>query len=660
MSAIFEFSWNFLDLSLVSSKSNHFCFGKRHFMSRKVARTILPLAFLGLLGAAGAQTLNTPEIDRFVADAMKNHHVPGVGLALVMNGKVVYVKGYGVRDVKTKTPVNANTLFSIGSVSKSFTSLGAMQLVEAGKLSLNTKVKAVLPELRFSDADKGASLTLQNLLSHSSGMGRADDLWYLDKTVKTRADMLGTVAKIPFNEPIGTTWQYCNQNFVIAGAMLEKTTGKSWEDYTRQNIFAPLGMKRSVFEPSEAAKDGNYASGNSVGLLGAQAMPAFERYVIAGPAGSIISSAAEMGNYAAFQLSGGTWNNQKILSKTLLETMHKTQIEIEPGGQGTPGLAFPSYGLGWFSEEYRGLKIIEHGGNIDGFSAEVQLVPSKGLGVVILTNLNGANRFLSDVRLGLTERLVGMNPLSQFEASPLNAQLEAAKSFKPDFENLKALEGKYALVTGDTLNISLKDNGLIATQGGMSFPMIPVSKSQFLIDALGNLISLEFKLQPNGLVWVYQDDQPVGVRLPSAPGGTATIKELSDPAKTYSLSLPASLQVVRQTEKFAVMQSAAPEATVIVATTKSQPELEASVKAVLNQFDPNFKQTPNDIRQLPTLNGIVWTQYVYRLPGDQTLVAVATSKGDTTFVIVVQLKTADLNALVPTINEMLMSFKILI
>jgi CubicO group peptidase (beta-lactamase class C family) len=221
---------------------------KFHF----VTRALIPFALLGLVGITQAQSLNTLEIDRFVADAMKRHSVPGVGLAVVVDGKVAYTKGYGVRDTKTNTAVNADTLFAIGSVSKSFTSLGAMQLVDAGKLSLSTKVNAVLPNLKFSDSSKGSTLTLQNLLSHTSGMDRADDLWYFDKTIKTREDMLGTVAKIPFNEPIGTTWQYCNQNFVIAGAMLEKTTGKTWENYTRQSSLkrkmrSKMAITRKVF-----------------------------------------------------------------------------------------------------------------------------------------------------------------------------------------------------------------------------------------------------------------------------------------------------------------------------------------------------------------------------------------------------------------------------
>lgn len=627
---------------------------------RFVTSALVPFALLGLMGVTQAQNLNTLEIDRFVQESMKRHGVPGVGLAVVMDGKVVYTKGYGVRDTKTNTAVNADTLFAIGSVSKSFTSLGAMQLVDAGKLSLNTKVSAVLPNLKFSDSSKGANLTLQNLLSHTSGMDRADDLWYFDKTIKTREDMLGTVAKIPFNEPIGTSWQYCNQNFVIAGAMLEKTTGKTWEEYTKQNIFAPLGMKRSVFEIADAVKDGNYAQGFQLGLNGADPIPAFDRMVIAGPAGSIISSASDMAQYAALQLSNGVWNGKQLLSKTALETMHSRQVEISGLPSSTPGLAFPSYGLAWFNEEYRGVNMVEHGGNIDGFSAEVELVPSKGLGIVILSNLNGANGFTQEVRLGITERALGMTPLSEFKPSRLSSQLEAAKTFKPDLEVLKSLEGKYRLISGDSMVIGLKDGQLSLTQDGQTFPLIASDKTSFILNVMGLLIPLEFKIDPSGLFWVYQDGQLIGVRVPASSSTVPASSEFKNTANQYSFTLPANLTLAQQTPNFSVFESSTPAAAVIVATTKAQTDLEQSVKAVVGQFDPSFKQKPDNVRELPAINGVVWTQYLYQLPNDQILVALAARKGDTAFVIVTQLKAADVGAFTPTINQLLSSFKILI
>ncbi len=478
-----------------------------------LTRVFVPFVLIGLLGIAQAQNLNTLEIDDFVADAMKQHGVPGVGLAIIKDGKIIYTKGYGVRDTKTGVSVDANTLFAIGSVSKSFTALGAMQLVDAGKLSLETKVNAVLPNLKFSDTKQGAAITLQNLLSHTSGMPRADDLWYFDSTVKTRADMLSTVEKIPFSTPVGTTWQYNNQNFVIAGAMLEKTTNSTWENYTQQNIFVPLGMKRSIFKNEDAIKDGNYAQGFQVGLSGLDVTPVFSRMEIAGPAGSIISSASDMAQYAAFQLSKGIFNGKRIVSQNALKVMHSNQIAIPNSLLTLPGLALPGYGLGWFNAEYRGAKFVQHSGNIDGFSATIHFVPAKRLGIVVLSNLNGANDFLDTINYGVTERVLGMTPRSQFQPNPLLEQLAAAQTFKPELIALKTLEGKYALVSGSNTTISFKDGQLSLGQEGQTFVMTAISPTSFMVNIQGALILLEFQIDPSGMIWLLQNGQIIGVRI---------------------------------------------------------------------------------------------------------------------------------------------------
>jgi hypothetical protein len=180
------------------------------------------------------------------------------------------------------------------------------------------------------------------------------------------------------------------------------------------------------------------------------------------------------------------------------------------------------------------------------------------------------------------------------------------------------------------------------------------------VNVLGTLVPLEFQTDPSGLVWVLQDGQVVGVRVPSSSSSTPTSTEFKNAANQYSLTLPANLALAQQTPDFSVFQSTKPEATVIVATTKANADLEQSVKVVVNQFDPSFKQKPDNVRGFPPVGGIVWTQYLYQLPNDQILVALATRKGDTAFIMISQLKTADVGEFTPTINQLISSFKILI
>ncbi len=632
-------------------------------MVPKEARMKTALAFATLLALtlpnALAQGINTTEIDGFITTQMKRFDVPGVGLAIVKDGKIAYVKGYGVRDLKTNTPVNADTLFAIGSSSKSFTALGVMQQVDAGKLNLDAPINTYLPKLKFSDAARGAKVTLRSLLSMTSGLPRSDSSWAFDETINTRAKMLETIAGIGFTDDPGKVFGYCNQNFVAAGAALEAVTGGSWEAYTKANVFAPLGMTRSVFEFKDAVKDGNYAAGNGVSLNGVQSVPAFDRLVIAGPAGSIHSSANEMARYVAFQLGKGNLNGKQLVSTKQLEAMHTQQIGIDED-VGIPGVAFSGYGFGWFTGEYRGIKIVEHGGNINGFTANMQLIPAKGLGIVLLTNMDGAEDFGNATRFGLTERLVNLQPRSEFKTASypsLKAKLEAARTYKPTSEALKAIEGSYALITGDSLTVRVKDGKLEATQSGQTFPLVPASESEFLVDLGSSLIELEFRNGANAIMWLYQQGKLVGVRLPS--GAPIASSELRDPNGRYRLTLPTGQTAVNNAANFTVVEYANPDAAFLFMAGDAKATLEASVESLVRRLDASFDIKPAQTTKLPPLNGVTWTQLLYPLPGGQTLAVLATQQGNSVYVIAVQAKTGDLNALAGKLQQIASSYQIL-
>ena len=568
----------------------------------KIALTFATLFALAL-PSAFAQDINTREIDQFVTTQMKRFDVPGVGLAIVKNGKIAYVKGYGVRDLKTNTPVNADTLFAIGSSSKSFTALGVMQQVDAGKLNLDAPVNKYLPELKFSDTTRGAKVTLRSLLSMTSGLPRSDFSWAFDETINTRAKMLETIAGIGFTDNPGKVFGYSNQNFVAAGTALEAVTGQSWEAYTKANIFAPLGMTRSVFEFSDAVKDGNYASGNSISLQGVQGVPAFDRFVIAGPAGSIHSSVNEMARYVAFQLGKGNLGGKQLISGKQLKAMHTQQIAVEEDF-GIPGVAFTGYGFGWFTGEYRGIKIVEHGGNINGFSASMQLIPAKGLGIVLLTNMDGAEDFGNATRFGLLERIVNLQPhndLKNASYPSLKAKLEASRTYKPTLKALSAIEGSYALITGESLTVRVKDGKLEATQSGQTFPLVAASASEFLVDLGSSLIEIELRNGANGTVWLYQQGKLVGVRL---PGGIPTASsELRDLNGRYRLKLPAGQTTLNNAPTFTVTEYANFNAAFFF-TSDAKATLEASVEGLVRQVDVGFNIKPAQTTKLSPQNSI--------------------------------------------------------
>ncbi len=612
---------------------------------------------------AVAQNVNTADIDAFINAQLNSFDVPGLGLAIVKDGQVVYSKGYGVRDLKTKTPVNADTLFAIGSSSKSFTALGVMQQVTAGKLDLDKPINTYLPNLKFSDASKASKVTLRHLLSMSSGLPRADQLWYADPNLKTRQQMLETIAKIPFVGEVGTVWNYCNQNFIAAGAALEGVTNQTWEAYTKANIFAPLGMNRSVFEWNDVVKDGNYASGYASGTKGVEPMAAFDRLVIAGPAGSIHSSATEMGRYLAFQLSSGQVNGKMLVSKKQLEVMHTQAIAVEDFPTRPRGVALPGYGLGWFTSEYRGVKVVDHGGNINGFTAQMQLLPEKGIGFVLLTNMDGANEFTGTTRLGLTERLLNMQPRSDFGQSDYakgKALKAQALTYKPNPTDLKKLEGTYELITGDIIEISVKDGVLSGSQNGLEFNLVAASATKYLLELPGQISILDFKISFSGTIWMYQDDELVGVNRfgSSATSTTASASaELKDSKGRYTASLPSALKIVQATPDFTIAQSATPKATFVFSAGEAKANLETSVLVLLKQLDSSFDLKPMRSDQLPAVNGVTWTQFLYTLPGDQTLAVLATERNKVVHMVAVQALTKDINAAAPLLNQILSSYK---
>src|SRR5262249_3345834 len=154
--------------------------------------------------------------------------------------------GYGYRDVKAKTTVTENTVFAIGSISKSFTSMSVMQLVDQGKIDLDSPVIKYLPDFKLADPDLTKTVTVRNIMSHASGLPRADELWY-QNVPASRKQVIDDMVKIKPTAKAGALWQYCNQNFVLAGYLVEKITGQTWEQYVKQHILDPLGMKTTNF-----------------------------------------------------------------------------------------------------------------------------------------------------------------------------------------------------------------------------------------------------------------------------------------------------------------------------------------------------------------------------------------------------------------------------
>lgn len=327
------------------------------------------------------------DFDAFINGALKPWDVPGIAIAVVADGKVVYAKGFGQRNVEKNLPITPDTLLPIGSITKSFTTLAMGTLVDEGKLEWEKPVRTYLPEFLAADDVLTASLTVRDLVTHRSGLPRHDLVWYNNQDL-TRAEIVGRLAHLPASEGLRARWQYNNLMFLTAGYLIEDTTGKPWEDVIRTRVFAPLGMTRSNFKDEDSAKDENHARGYREDDGKILEMP-FREVGNMGPAGSINSSVNEMANYALMQLGGGKFGGAQLVEAPTLKEMHTPQSVINSLPD-LPELSPTTYGMGWFIDSYRGHLRVAHGGNIDGFSALLTLFPNDGVAVVALANANGS------------------------------------------------------------------------------------------------------------------------------------------------------------------------------------------------------------------------------------------------------------------------------
>lgn len=379
---------------------------------RKLA--ILVMCIITLPSLAQKKAKPSTPIDRFAGldtafeRVLKDQLAAGFAVAVVEKNKVIYAKGFGYRDYEKKLPVTPNTLFAIGSCTKAFTASLMGLLQKDNKLELDKPAIKYLPSLKFYNDDMNRQITVRDLMSHRTGLPRHDYSWYLFKS-NSRDSLLQRIA---YQEPtfgIRERWQYNNFMFLAQGMIAEKITGKSWEENISSQIFKPLGMTRSNFTIKEMEKSDDAALG--YGLKKDSIIDKLDYYNInaMGPAGSINSSVNEMAKWVITWINGGKYEGKEILPANYVTTAMSAQMVA---GSGLPSkertdVFFSNYGLGWSLASYKGHYRVEHGGNIDGFSASTCFFPTDSIGIIVLTNQN-ASSVTSTVRNLIADRLLNI------------------------------------------------------------------------------------------------------------------------------------------------------------------------------------------------------------------------------------------------------------
>lgn len=360
-------------------------------MHRRAVVLSFLCALLVLLGGfpASAQPAPLTGFDDSANTALREWNVPGMAVSVVKDGRVVFAKGYGVRKVGGTAPVDAHTLFSIGSISKSFAAMGLGMLVEEGKLSWDDPVTQYLPYFQLHDPYATREFTIRDLLVHRSGLPEVCGgiLWY--GSDYSREEVLKRLRYLQPVSSFRSTFAYQSVTYMAAGEVIRAVTGKSWEDFTRERIFSPLGMKESssLFRELKGAK--NLALPH-VRLDGKPVAIAYRDSDALGPGGFIVSNVHDMARYMQLLLAEGAWEGKKLYGERVATEMFAPQMVIPLRPSGHPefkalNATFSAYGFGWFVRDYRGRKLVWHSGGMDGMSAVVMLVPEEELGITVLT-----------------------------------------------------------------------------------------------------------------------------------------------------------------------------------------------------------------------------------------------------------------------------------
>ncbi len=454
----------------------------RHFLRRSVASLFLVTA-LGTPGTAqpaaqqSAGALST--LDSVVSAELKRTGTPGAQVAVVVGGRVVYNKGFGTADIESGSPVTADMLFRVGSVSKMFTTALLTTLADEGKLDLQQPIGRIVPTL----SGRVAQVTTHQLMTHNAGWldnavayGRHDDL--------ALGEQLRVVTDTMFFTAPGRVYSYSNPGFSMAGFIGEVVGGKPFGTLIQERILAPVGMTRSTFRPLMAAawpmSQGHLKASPSAAAVVVR--PVTDN-VAQWPAGFLFSSAGELARFAIALMNGGMLEGKQVLPARAVEWMTTGYVRL-PGREddGT------KYGYGLVIGTMNGTRLVQHGGSINGFDADVLMLPDKQFAVITTDNLSGAS--LSRIAPAAMKLALGL------ESTPNTPPAESAFTSG----DKAALIGRYAM--GSTsVTIAEREGVLVFRQGGGEFPLLKFGARR------------------------------IGVRPPGAPGPTLLVTVMADDGK---------------------------------------------------------------------------------------------------------------------------------
>jgi CubicO group peptidase (beta-lactamase class C family) len=519
-------------------------------------RGVAPLPLTGERRAA---------FEAYLADAMNRLGVPGASVAVVQDGEVVYLQGFGVKAVGGDAPVGPNTLFAIASTTKAFTSAMAATLVDDGQLSWDTPVVDMLPDFAVADPALTPRVTLADAFCMCTGIpGRTWQIVFNANRL-TPQRLIASVADMPLTTPFGEEFQYNNQIYAVGGYAAAVAAGgaprdlnHAYQQAMRDRILNPIGMTRSTFTLNQVLADGDYTHPHATDLAGntqpiSLLTTAHLAETGAGPSGALWSSARDMARWLQTQLAGGVApDGTRVVSTANLLRTRAPRVPIPPDPNTLDVINDVSqyYAMGWEVGDYKGQPLIHHSGSILGFNSQVTFLPDANLGVVILTNGGlGAKPFTLAARFRLLELL--FNQPEEYDAVAVQSLEQDSSAFTAFQAQLRPIEpaavaphqGHYTNPAMGDVNLSIQDGKLVLDTGGYR------SELQAQVDDTGRVIGyglIEPPLGGPGLSVTFRhgsDGRPEMVvtaqgELPAADSDSEAPDAENAPATTYVFRQP--------------------------------------------------------------------------------------------------------------------------
>ena len=385
-----------------------------------------------------SQEISTGSIDSLVEKTIASFRVPGIAVGVVKDGKIIHAKGYGFRSLKNRQPVTPNTQFGIASNSKAFTAAALGILVEQGKIKWEDHVRDYIPEFKLYDPYVTEHFTIKDLLTHRSGMGlgAGDLMFFPDSSDFTLKDIIYNLRFLPQVSEFRTKYDYDNNLYIIAGEVVARVSGVSWDEFVETNIFKPLGMGTTAGSYERLSSYQDVIDGHAPVNGEVQVIPR-NTLRVGHAAGGIYSNINDLSKWLICLMNKGTSSEGKrILSEETISEMWTPQTILPVYNPGVYNVHFNSYGLGFLLSDVKGKFQATHDGALEGMVTQITMLPELKLGIIVLTNQQEGYAFYT-ITNTIKDRYLGVNKIDWLNRAlkARNQEKEEAKKITDSVQN---------------------------------------------------------------------------------------------------------------------------------------------------------------------------------------------------------------------------------